>query len=33
VRIGWRGEFRDLDHSRPVVAALLAAAAGKNAAR
>lgn len=29
VRIDWRGEFRDLDHSRPVVAALLAAAAGK----
>lgn len=32
VRIDWRGEFRDLDHSRPVVAALLAAAAGKSAA-
>ncbi|MEO0056117.1 MAG: hypothetical protein RLZZ50_2064 [Verrucomicrobiota bacterium] len=29
VRIGWRGEFKDLDHSRPIVAALLAAAAGK----
>lgn len=29
VRINWRGEFKDLDHSRPVVAALLAAAAGK----
>ncbi len=28
VRVDWRGEFRDLDHSRPVVAALLAAAAG-----
>jgi hypothetical protein len=27
VRIDWRGEFRDLEHSRPVVAALLAAAA------
>lgn len=32
VRIDWRGEFRDLDHSRPVVAALLAAAAGRRAA-
>jgi hypothetical protein len=32
VRIDWSGEFRDLDHSRPVVAALLAAAAGKNPA-
>ena len=32
VRVAWRGEFRDLDHSRPVVAALLAAAAGKKAA-
>ena len=32
VRVSWRGEFRDLDHSRPVVAALLAAAAGKNPA-
>lgn len=32
VRIGWRGEFKDLDHSRPVVAALLAAAAGKTSA-
>lgn len=29
VRIDWQGEFRDLDHSRPVVAALLAAAAGR----
>ena len=27
VRIRWSGEFRDLDHSKPVVAALLAAAA------
>lgn len=27
VRLDWRGEFRDLEHSRPVVAALLAAAA------
>ncbi len=25
VRIAWRGEFRDIDHSRPVLAALLAA--------
>ena len=32
VRIDWSGEFRDLEHSRPVVAALLAAAAGKKAA-
>lgn len=32
VRVDWRGEFRDLDHSRPVVAALLAAAAGRQAA-
>ena len=32
VRIAWRGDFRDLDHSRPVVAALLAAAAGKKSA-
>jgi hypothetical protein len=32
VRIDWRGEFRDLDHSRPLVAALLAAAAGRQAA-
>jgi hypothetical protein len=29
VRVDWRGEFRDLDHSRPLVAALLAAAAGR----
>jgi hypothetical protein len=27
VRIAWRGEFRDVDHTRPIVAALLAAAA------
>lgn len=27
VRIAWRGEFHDVDHTRPVVAALLAAAA------
>ncbi len=33
VRIGWRGEFKDLDHSRPVIAALLAAAAGKTSSR
>lgn len=32
VRVDWQGEFRDLEHSRPVVAALLAAAAGKNSA-
>lgn len=32
VRIDWTGEFRDLDHSRPVVASLLAAAAGRQAA-
>jgi hypothetical protein len=32
VRIDWSGEFRDLEHSRPVVAALLAAAAGKKSA-
>ncbi len=31
VRIDWQGEFRDLEYSRPVVAALLAAAAGKTA--
>lgn len=31
VRVDWRGEFRDLDHTRPVVAALLAAAAGRQA--
>jgi hypothetical protein len=24
--VAWSGEFRDLDHARPVVAALLAAA-------
>jgi hypothetical protein len=29
VRVDWSGEFRDLEHSRPVVAALLAAAAGR----
>ncbi|MBC8010149.1 MAG: hypothetical protein H7067_08630, partial [Burkholderiales bacterium] len=27
VRIAWSGEFRDVDHTRPIVAALLAAAA------
>ena len=32
VRVDWSGEFRDLEHSRPVVAALLAAAAGKKSA-
>lgn len=32
VRIDWHGEFRDLDHSRPLVAALLAAVAAQNAA-
>lgn len=31
VRIDWRGEYRDLDHSRPIVAALLAAVAAQNA--
>ena len=31
VRIDWRGEYRDLDHSRPLVAALLAAVAAQNA--
>ena len=31
MRIDWQGEFRDLDHSRPVVTALLAAA-GRGAA-
>ncbi len=29
VRIDWRGEYRDLDHSRPIVAALLAAVAAQ----
>lgn len=31
VRIDWRGEYRDLDHTRPVVAALLAAVAARTA--
>ncbi|MBC8010942.1 MAG: hypothetical protein H7067_12695 [Burkholderiales bacterium] len=29
VHIAWRGEFRELEHTRPVVAALLAAARGE----
>lgn len=29
VRVDWRGEYRDLDHSRPIVAALLAAVAAQ----
>ncbi len=33
VRVDWRGEFRDLEHSRPVVAALLAASASGGAGR